>query len=404
MAPVKTEVQRTLVANGSTAFATVNGGSLAGEAGLESESFDRKAFESELQRVASTHPDQLKLEIRYQMPQPAEATRASIKSRLSEIAHSCGFEHVGASTLASSASWESVMGPVQQFPESEDPSEAIFENELARVFALRTRLSKLVIGDADCVVEIKQPFDGRQKELSDPLREFIRKAVTSMDFETQKGKLLYRVSTTEAGESDLESIFDPRLPVPIRVDAGPAIRALLERQAAEYQPSPALELALDLGFNRIGYTHSPGGGAPQKLIGQRAPNFTLRSLAGEDLELAALIENRPALVTFWGVACGPCRQEAPHLTQIHEQHGADFAVLAVNGYDEGRDVVADYVERAKLTHPIVIRGADVADDLYHVGSYPTTFWIDRHGTVLDYDVGFDSGEVMMRRVRDMLGD
>jgi thiol-disulfide isomerase/thioredoxin len=255
----------------------------------------------------------------------------------------------------------------------------------------------------DCVVEIRRPIDGRFQEIPEPLRAEIKQQVSALNLGDHKGRLLFDVSSTTAGRELIDTVFDSREPprVPPNV-TDPAIIKFILDQGANYQPSPAMKLANDLGFDSIRCRHTPGGGAPEKLIGQPAPNFTLPRLEGDELQLSAFISDRPALVTFWGVACGPCCVEAPHLSKLHGKYGTDFGIVAVNGYNESREVVAKFVDKTMLHHPIVLNGRSVADDLYQVGSYPTTFWINREGIVEDYEVGFDSAAELERRIVKML--
>ncbi len=76
--------------------------------------------------------------------------------------------------------------------------------------------------------------------------------------------------------------------------------------------------------------------------------------------------------------------------------------MAINGYDDDRESVLKYVDDAGLKHPIVLEGGKVAVDLFHVGAYPTSFWVKSDGTVLDYEVGFHSLERLERRVKSLM--
>ena len=44
----------------------------------------------------------------------------------------------------------------------------------------------------------------------------------------------------------------------------------------------------------------------------------------------------------------------------------------------------------------------VSDDVYHVGAYPTTFWVDRNGTITGYEVGFASSQRLEDRIAKTL--
>jgi thiol-disulfide isomerase/thioredoxin len=86
----------------------------------------------------------------------------------------------------------------------------------------------------------------------------------------------------------------------------------------------------------------------------------------------------------------PCRREAPYLSKLHEAYSKQgFAVIAVNAYDEERPLVAEFVKKEKLKQIILLKGSEVASDLYGVPSFPTTYWIDREGRVVRRETGFD---------------
>lgn len=79
-------------------------------------------------------------------------------------------------------------------------------------------------------------------------------------------------------------------------------------------------------------------------------------------------------------------------------------VVAVNGYNESRDVVQAFVERASLTYPILLQGRDVAKGSFAVAGYPTSFWIDRQGRVADHHTGFSKEEApeLEQRLKELL--
>ena len=404
VAPITTDVHRALISDQATAYAVIDGSTLVAKGEANFAEFDAAAFERQLADLAKPGPSVLRLVLQYRSQQDHErGVRESIKRHLKGIAKAAGFRTTIATEVSTSVPWRDAYADVHVWEEADAPREPIVEDALVRVYPLRTKLSKMVLGDADCVVELKRPLDGRQQDFSQQLRMSIQRAVASLDLGQEKGSLQYRLSSTSAGEQLVVILFDPQLPPEIPANiTSPALIALLEKEAAKYKPSQGLELAKSLGFHRITYAHTPGGGAPEKLVGNPVPDFTLATLAGEELQLRAFIENRPALVTFWGVACGPCCREAPHLTRMHQKHEAEFGIVAVNGYDESREVVAKYAEEAQLRHPIALNGGRIASELYFVGSYPTTFWIDREGIVEDYVIGFDSAAELQRRIRQIL--
>ncbi|WP_442511936.1 TlpA family protein disulfide reductase [Novipirellula sp. SH528] len=401
VAPITTELHRTTVSSSADAYAIVNCNSLIVEGDLDLSALDEDAFLLAL-RAATATPKHLILVCRYQFPADLDTPlRTRLNKRLKELCASAGYQNVSLSETRTSADWKDAYHRADNFDQPEDPQEPLVENAHVRVFPVRTRLSKLVHGEADCIVEVIHPIDGRTSEFPSDLESAICQAVQATDL-TEKQSMMFKLSSTTAGREKVEVLFDARSAPKIPETESIEIRRIFEANAAEYKPSPALLLAQELGFQKILYTHSPGGGAPETLVGAKAPNFKLTRLNGDPLDLHDFVLGRPALITFWGLACGPCRQEAPHLSVLHEKYEQGFSIIAVNGYNDARDAVAKYVKDENLTHPIALQGKSVSDDLYRVGAYPTTFWVDHSGTVIDYEVGFTSGKRLEDRIETLL--
>ena len=79
-------------------------------------------------------------------------------------------------------------------------------------------------------------------------------------------------------------------------------------------------------------------------------------------------------------------------------------MLAVNGYNESKAVVESYVKKAGLKQKILLAGGNVASKKYLVKGYPTTFLIDRKGTIVRRYVGFSpsSAPAKARDIEAML--
>ena len=376
VSPVTTDVQRRFVTQ-ATVYAVVDGNAFL--QATQAEEFQKllDSFEASLQDASKTDNSNLRISVRYQGFDRNREAESRLKEQLSELANKVGFKKARVTSTWTSQSWEDFTARISDEP---DGDELFINNEKIRAFSIQSNLSRLVAGDADCVVEIRRPFDGRQASLPADLRDAIRTAVDALNIKS-RNKILFHLSTTEAGVPVMEELFHYR------------------------DNSEGTAFIRELGFKTMRYRHSPNGGAPEKLIGKPAPNFKLPMLNGETFTLSEQIKGKVAIVTFWGVACGPCCVEAPHLSAVYEQFkGQGFVAVGVNGYDETEDVVAQFVETAKLTHPIVLQGGDVAKQ-YRVGAYPTTYWVDHQGNVIDYVVGFDEGDEkeIAQRVKALVG-
>lgn len=119
-----------------------------------------------------------------------------------------------------------------------------------------------------------------------------------------------------------------------------------------------------------------------------APDFTLPSLAGDGT--ITLSDYRASLVVlnFWATWCTPCRQEAPGLRRIsraYRKRGVQFlGVDETDDDDKGRAFLREF----DLTYP---NGSDPAGQLafrYELFGMPTTFVIDRSGTIRYRFIGY----------------
>jgi thioredoxin 1 len=54
-----------------------------------------------------------------------------------------------------------------------------------------------------------------------------------------------------------------------------------------------------------------------------------------------LLSDKPVLVDYWAVWCGPCRMIAPILEEIHAAHGDKLSIVKLN-VDENPRSASDY--------------------------------------------------------------
>jgi peroxiredoxin len=127
-------------------------------------------------------------------------------------------------------------------------------------------------------------------------------------------------------------------------------------------------------------------------IGERAPNFTLRNLEGEEVSLK---DNRgkAVLLNFWGAWCPPCTIEMPDIINRSERYKDELVVMAVN-YGDSLNTVIDFTEEIGMPFsPLLDLTGDV-QDLYIIDGYPTSIFIDKDGVIQMVHIGYLYADVL----------
>ncbi len=408
LAPLRTQLQRAQISPKASALLVVNAGVFAQKSNAKANQNDSLENNPD---AAKTADEKLRADLRALSASKSknelllivlqfagnvkveEPSVARIKQELKELAIEAGFSSVQFQQEWTSVEWDDGSGALGSGLLDDSGDEDLIVNKTLVAAPMRTRISKLRIGSGDVFIKLRRPFDALNLELSENTQEVIRHAVQSMRLNSTQ-KIVFHVSSTKAGAQKVEELFSNRQPPKIPDDAPPIVKQLLQAEIEKFKFAPALQLARELGFKEVVCRHSPNSGAPELLLQHEAPAFELSGLDGKPIQWPEWRGDRPALITFWGVACGPCCLEAPHLSRLHEKYGSKIAILGINAYDEPLETVQAYVSRENLKHPIVIGGRELAKSIYHVTAYPTTFWIDRHGKVVRYEIGFENSEVL----------
>jgi cytochrome c biogenesis protein CcmG/thiol:disulfide interchange protein DsbE len=118
--------------------------------------------------------------------------------------------------------------------------------------------------------------------------------------------------------------------------------------------------------------------AATPVVGEPAPDFSMRTLDGQTLTLAD-VKGQVVILNLWATWCGPCRTEMPTLD-----------LLQVNGYPHGLRIYGVLVNDPQaegrlgkvqkvLHYPLAKRISGSYKPIN--GSVPTNYIIDRKGVV-----------------------
>ena len=127
-------------------------------------------------------------------------------------------------------------------------------------------------------------------------------------------------------------------------------------------------------------------------------DFTVTDGSGNPVKLSDYV-GKPIVLNFWASWCGPCKSEMPEFQQVFAEMGEQVQFLMVNATVS--DTMADaksFINQYGYTFPVVFDTRGEALYTYGVDAFPTTFFLDKTGTVAGYAVGAISKDTLLKGI------
>lgn len=114
---------------------------------------------------------------------------------------------------------------------------------------------------------------------------------------------------------------------------------------------------------------------------KQAPDFTLTDENGRKVKLSDF-RGKVVVLNFWATWCGPCELEIPWFVEFEQQYRSKgLEIVGVSMDEDGWQAIKPFIGQHRINYPVLL-GNDSVGQLYGgVDSLPTTFIIDRDGTV-----------------------
>ncbi|KPJ91587.1 MAG: hypothetical protein AMJ55_11535 [Gammaproteobacteria bacterium SG8_15] len=145
--------------------------------------------------------------------------------------------------------------------------------------------------------------------------------------------------------------------------------------------------------------------ANAELVKGEAPNFTLKSLRGDNLKLS---ERRGEVIvlTFWASWCDPCKQIMPMLNDLYLRYRDEgFTLLAIN-VEKDVDKVRKELRTLQVSFPVLIDVTSEVSKNYEVEEMPSTYLIDRDGNLRYTHNGLPGGfdDALTKQIRELMAE
>ena len=147
------------------------------------------------------------------------------------------------------------------------------------------------------------------------------------------------------------------------------------------------------------------GNVHAELMKGEAPNFTLKSLRGENIKLS---EHRGEVImlSFWATWCDKCKENFTVLNDIYLKYrDQGFTLLSINNQEED-DIkkIRKWLKGRRVAYPILLDTTHTVSDNYEVADMPSTYILDRDGQLRYVHNGFKEGyqDEVIKQVRELM--
>lgn len=142
----------------------------------------------------------------------------------------------------------------------------------------------------------------------------------------------------------------------------------------------------------------PKDNLPGIAIGEKAPDFELKTLSGDTIKLSDY-RGKKVMLNFWATWCPPCKEEMPDMEKFHQANGEEVVILAVN--IDPQFNVEQFVSEMGITFPILLDEKDEVNSQYQILTVPTTYFIDKEGVIRHKYLTAMTEDVMKQYIDEM---
>ena len=134
----------------------------------------------------------------------------------------------------------------------------------------------------------------------------------------------------------------------------------------------------------------------KEFIDKPVPAISLKDIDGNVTDIASY-KGKAVLINFWGLRCGSCIDEMPHLNKLYDDYkDKGLVILGVNA--DGIDGEFLKGPRGMTNLPLELKYTIIEDiemtliDTFKMEAAPLNILIDKEGIVKFYHMGYEPGD------------
>lgn len=117
-------------------------------------------------------------------------------------------------------------------------------------------------------------------------------------------------------------------------------------------------------------------------VEEKAPDFALKTLEGEEVSLSGVLDKKAAMLVFWATWCPNCEKEIPSIKEITKKFAENIEVLAINvDVNDSPAKAATYKEEYSIGYTMLYDKGTKVSGRYGVIGTPTIFVVDVNGII-----------------------
>jgi peroxiredoxin len=128
--------------------------------------------------------------------------------------------------------------------------------------------------------------------------------------------------------------------------------------------------------------------------GEKAPDFVLKDLKGENYRLSEKTGKGPIVINFWATWCVPCIEELKQMKKIYKKYEDKNVQFLAISVDDPKTVgrVNSFVKSRKYPYTILLDTNNEVMTLYQSKVPPYTVIINKEGQMVYTHVGYRMGD------------
>lgn len=141
---------------------------------------------------------------------------------------------------------------------------------------------------------------------------------------------------------------------------------------------------------------------PALVNDQTPPEFTLERLDGKTISFPTELAGKVVAIRFWADWCPFCKTEMKAIEPVYQQYADQGLVILAVNVRQDVQTARKFIEKLGISYNTLLDSDGAVARDYGVIALPSTFFIDRNGSLSSRLLGEASGETFEKIIQPLL--